>query len=641
VEPFEREPSAALAAVDLPNTAALESASGDSELRSLPKQLRDVSAILSQALQKDALDFNSSENNPIDEFLVARLFLLSTTLMAHRYTSAVLGTHEINLLYKHRQKLDMTTTEQYQVLRSFLSNNADVQPGWFWFRQMPDDQIGNSLFLLAARDTADDVRVKALTFLGEAGIELPEEMLALLPFDHGEIAVRKATVRYVIAINSESGLEFLEKLPGSDQLLEPLISHERLKFLARSDPTKVLCNLLEKDKPLTEDVHRELGRHLHAIDEKTLLKAIESSHEKTRRFSAAELLRRKSLPLDVALKLTSDSSLSIRALGFQRMAEDGALPDLATVRKALKEEEQKGGFSSLRALAGLGDGIGGEDGPDIDSIIVTFYSTWTTENLLNAVDWFSVDGQLAYRALALHRFNEFSHQLRSDLKGNFDSIREGSVKQYREHLGVEGVERLVAAFSEYDDFIRSQFAKAALQGLAAHAEIVDAGVARTYLNSPDWTLQALALDIISKVGGSQDVEALLDISRKIFGERQQQAASAALKLTATPVETAKVLMSNASPEVAKVAFKWLFSQDCEEVRRIFDSLLYSEDDLSRVRALYYISRRMSHAQSEAFLREYLERETYHYNVVTWLDRLVYAPASLKLTFIGALEAKAL
>jgi hypothetical protein len=37
------------------------------------------------------------------------------------------------------------------------------------------------------------------------------------------------------------------------------------------------------------------------------------------------------------------------------------------------------------------------------------------------------------------------------------------------------------------------------------------------------------------------------------------------------------------------------------------------------------------------LESYLEKETYYYNVLTWLDRLLYSPSPLREMFVRELE----
>ena len=121
---------------------------------------------------------------------------------------------------------------------------------------------------------------------------------------------------------------------------------------------------------------------------------------------------------------------------------------------------------------------------------------------------------------------------------------------------------------------------------------------------------------------------------------KEKAAAGALKLSSNPLEVARVLMLSNTPEVVRVAFDWMFIQDSPEVRKIFDELLGDGNGTNRVRALYYFSKRLQSADLEELLKEYIRKETYYYNVVTWLDRLLYAPSPLRDMFARDLERKA-
>jgi hypothetical protein len=153
-------------------------------------------------------------------------------------------------------------------------------------------------------------------------------------------------------------------------------------------------------------------------------------------------------------------------------------------------------------------------------------------------------------------------------------------------------------------------------------------------------LRDAAVAVISKIGDSGDVAALLKLSKEAYGTARTQAASAALRLSKDPLETARALLGTNISEVLKITFNWLFQQDSEGVRRLFEDLIDSEDDTNRLRGLYYILKRLSSEKLEEFLIKYTARESYYYNIVIWVDRVLYAPVPLKNLFVQQLERKA-
>jgi HEAT repeat protein len=399
----------------------------------------------------------------------------------------------------------------------------------------------------------------------------------------------------------------------------------------------VLSDVLVKGEYLSDDQIRLLESHISKVKADALSKGIENPSEQMRKLSLNELMRRGALQAAVAKKITEeDPSLGVKAIAFQSLAKQGVLPDFDVVRKALTDEDSSpSGLWRLSRLMG-----GGQPGPDVDPIIVTFYRTQSTERLVELVDWFSTDGHLAYRALALDRFDVVSANLRADLENGFKYIKEKSIARLRLKFGEQEGNKIAEEWNRLDDFIRSQFTRSALLGLAENAQPSDSALARPYLEHANNLLRDPAVAIISKVGGPEDVSILLKIAKEAYGDVRQEAASAALRLSPKPVEVAHALTESQGAEVVKIAFNWLFGENSGEVKKIFEELIHSQNDTDRVRALHYLSSRMTRKELEQFLKKYLSRETYYYNIVTWLDRLIYSAEPLRQMFTYELEQQA-
>ena len=350
-------------------------------------------------------------------------------------------------------------------------------------------------------------------------------------------------------------------------------------------------------------------------------------------------MRRGSLSIELAEKFTTDPSLAVRAIAFQSLAAQGGLSDCEKVRKALSDPDEQSHpkRAVFLSLSGL---MGTRPSPDIDSIIVTCYRTKSTEELLADVNWFSVDSHLAYRALALDRFDRVSADLRSDLANGFGRIKEESSQRLEREIGPERCKRILTSFEPYDEFIRSRFTQAALIGLAKNTLPQDAALARPYLTRTDSSLRDPAVTVVSKVGNSEDAAALLKIAKEAYGDVTAEAAAGALKLSSDPLAVARELILTDRPEVAKVALAWIYTQESRDAQTILEELLCGENSVNRIRALYCLSKRLQSVELVTLLKEYIGQETYYYNVVTWLDRLLYSPPTLREMFVRDLEQKA-
>lgn len=637
-----QQPASAASVSESPHTSVIESSSQKTDQGAVPQQLRTLSALLSKTLQGRVPTFFATHGTLLQEFDVARLHLLSATLMSHRYTGEVLATHDINLIYKHRDQLDATSNEFFLLLRTVVEDTGDVKPGWFWLQGTEEEIVRNVLFDLANHDSSADVRARAVDLLAAARIELPKELQSFLPLYDDSFRVRQSAFNYLATQGDDITVSFLEQMAqGDDPLLSSVIQDARFEILARLHPERAVSEVIEKGEYISEDRLRSLLASSPGVDEKLLLKGTESSWEPMRRLFLIELGRRGKLRGALAQKFAADPSLQVRAIAYENLAAHREITDVAAIRNALTENHE--GLQSKHGLFLTASRVlGGHrtHPPDVDAIIVTFYQTLSTEDLLAAVDWFSVDGHLAYRVLALDRFDSVSTDLRSDLANGFRRIKQESLKRLEQEFGLKKAERAAGRFEELDEFIRSQFTKAALLGLAKNGQPSDLEFARQRLTDADRSVRDVAVTVVSRLGNLEDVSALMKIANEDYGDVRQQAAAGALKLSSTPLAVARELMLSKSPEVVRVAFDWMFTQDSVEVRKIFEELLNDGNEANRVRSLYYFSKWLQSADLEELLMGHINKDNYFYNVVTWLDRLLYAPSPLRDMFAKDLERKA-
>jgi HEAT repeat protein len=188
-----------------------------------------------------------------------------------------------------------------------------------------------------------------------------------------------------------------------------------------------------------------------------------------------------------------------------------------------------------------------------------------------------------------------------------------------------------------DSYIRDEFLEAALTGFARHAELSDLNIARKYLSHQRPGVKRAALDILCRLGSSEDVETLIAISKENDGKSRGKAAAAALRIASEPFDVAQTFLNGNVEELAEIGFRWLLEDGSAGTRRLFQDLLNNESEKNRERAIYYLSRRMNEVELRALLEECLHRESYYYNIVAWLDRLLYAPSFLKEMYLRGLQ----
>ncbi len=615
---------------------ALQSVANGTE--GVPRQLKDVSSMLSEVINSGKLEFSREDASLLQEFDVARLYLLSATWMSRRSTGEILGTHEMNLLYKHRKRLELTAAEKFQLLRTLVGGAGDLLPGWFWFRGLTLQEVKGWLLILATRES-DSIRARALETLTNAGVEIAKTAWPGLPFNDDSFAVRRQAYEYLVRVGDRDAVALLDSLQSAEHdSSDEDIRAARLKLLARLDPQKALAETITKDEYISDIEIRPLEKGFSSVDEGILLKGVKSSSERVRKLSLEELTRRGCVTVPIATELTHDPSIALRALAFESLARIGALPDFGKVRKRLSEKDP----SLAPGKATLSQMMFGPPAsvkPDADSIIVTFYRTQSVDFLLEAADWYSIDGSLAYRALILDHYDQFSSQLRADLLDGFSRIKRASTERANAKYGPEVWQRVAPDLEKYNESIQRGFVRSALIGIAASGRPPDAELARPYLFDSDIFLRDAARDVICRFAGAEDLDALRKIITDSWGDLRRSAASAILRASPT-FEIACELTINSDAGVKRIAFDWLFSQNSQAVRDFFLGFFHDENSTNRMRAIRYYSRWAAKNELEEFLEAYLTGETYYYDVVTWLDRLVYSPSPLREMFIRVLTDEA-
>ena len=599
----------------------------------VPAQLVQLSNSIREVIRSGRLEFAPDEEDHLSEFDISRLHLLSATWMARRYASDFLGTHQVNLLYKHRDRLEATPSESHQLLRTLLHDTSGVIPGWYWFRRAFPDGLAEMLLSMATKDPNAELRVDALELMASAPIAVPRELLASIPL-LDEPAVSDAAFKYLGLVGDESALTLIDEAARKmeDDSLDSA-TEARYRILIRTDPRRAFSQLVSSGDGTLEDLAGSFESVSSKLAKDDLLKGAASPLREIRRVSVRELARRGELALELAETLRRDSSIDVKQVALQEIVNKRGDPELRELRESLKSSEPL----TLSALAG---GLRREI--DLSSLQLNYYRTLSTDKLLEIVTWSSIDGAPAYKILATDRYESVSSVLRGDLATGFERIRGRWLEDVTSRLGADYAQELAKGYDKdrLGDFIRRQFTEAALSGLAIHTEPSDVHIAREYLQNRATDTGLLAVKILSKLGGEEDVAALLSLADEAWGELKQLALATAIRLSPSPSRLALQMAGTGDTERNRVAFEWLVEQDDSEVQTFFRAQLLDESTDNRMRGIYYLWRKLSPPELERLLGDYPGDGTYYYDVVTWLDRLLYAPGVLKDMFARELEGLA-
>lgn len=102
---------------------------------------------------------------------------------------------------------------------------------------------------------------------------------------------------------------------------------------------------------------------------------------------------------------------------------------------------------------------------------------------------------------------------------------------------------------------------------------------------------------------------------------------------------ARQLLETGNSTLVSVTVEFLLNHREEEISGFLRDYLDSRDENIREKVLVYYAKNYSKDKLDEALVTYQARPRYYYNVVCWLDRIVYAPSPLKEMFLRDLESK--
>jgi hypothetical protein len=246
-------------------------------------------------------------------------------------------------------------------------------------------------------------------------------------------------------------------------------------------------------------------------------------------------------------------------------------------------------------------------------------------SLRDSLDWYDLNGPPSYRLL-VERGEITRDVAREDLSNKFQRLHDESYQRMEMSSGAEVAAKLQEGFNKFQEFITEQFTTETLAAFAAEPNTDDVVMARQFLNND--RVRSSALRIIASKGTAADVKGLIDIARSSYGDDRKLALEGVQRLSANKLETARTLVKLEGREMLLTGLWLACNQPGEEAVPFFEELLSHEDGDLRLAAVGELHKRVDSAWLAEVLKKYIEQERYFYNVVAWLDRLLYAPAPI-------------
>lgn len=614
----------AVSSIGAEKAIPLELPGGATPLRLPSGRLTKISPALLPL--QNLLKFNikgDKEIRTLTKFQKIRLFLFSSSLFYETEISELFGNHEIQLVYFHRKEIDPLPIEKEFMLRTMLSDMHDVKVGWYWFSKLKTKQLRDYLLYLSIEDSDEKIRKGAVRLLRQSWIKKIEQTLCRTLKDRSN-EVLKESLKTLEEFGSAPSIASIEEvLTHNDPDMQKTAWIAKFAIISRSDPSTAVSFLTETpgdDRGNVTQYLKEIIAKLHLVD---LQKLKADGDDEVKTIAYEELSNRGELKSEECEPLINSNVPKLRWLAYRKLITEGRTFSPKEIREAWPKQQDL-----VAALL--------EDPHDyLEKVILYLFKQYTVEELENSIDWMSLDGDIAYLALGLSYFDVIKDKIRQDLKDDFKRIKDKYVDKI-----LPGVSREahVEEISKYDDFIIEGFATSALKLLTQHGDRDDKQFAIPFLTAEHTFTRAAATELFVKFADENDVSTIADIALNSYGETRVEAARKALSF-GKENKTYHMFLKSNDPMLIRICL----SDDIERKGMLQDDLVanlfYNDKGEIRAMAVAHYASTLHKSKLAAFLDEYLSKGGYYYNVVCWIDRILYAPGNYRKMFNRELSSK--
>jgi hypothetical protein len=594
--------------------------------RRSPEREEETELVRADASLEAVLQTLGDETNDPSNLETARAHLYTQSLVnGHVYRTAALNAEELAFLYGARQQIELTPREAWSVYQTLMADDEKVKPGWYWLNlnteQLNDilTQTATQSPLYAARShardllrSADEAAYRQLIHEVVDGDNVKESDLALGPF---------------VENPREEDQEFLHTLVNEHQGdIAETAWRGIFKFKAETDANEAIEWIVDTPK-------EQRGRYSPLLE--NILEDADTEHLRT--LLTVETGKNRAKVVDALggelaegelRELAQDDNLDVAAVALMELAKRGIDVSDRFINERLLPQQtepstETGGFFRL---------LSHPTGPSIYSrreVLRALYRTWNRDELEEKVRW-STNGALRYQVLFDLYHETQGDRLRDDIRNEFQNMPGRALQ------GVVG-----GNDDDRDDsFTVGSFYRASFQVLVDNTRPDDVEIARDFLREPHdstFTRKIIkdALKIIAQHGGPDDVDLVWGyVTHDNIGVRRQ---ATALVLNLDPErfqEHASALLNLDDWAIKEIVFRFALENDEELPTEAVRQLLYSSESQTRRGALAYLVETMEEAKRRELLNSYPQAEDidfdfYYYDVVGWLDRLLFAPEPIR------------
>ncbi len=547
-----------------------------------------------------------------------RLFVLAASFLPDSVRFWELQNHILHKMYLNRNNETLTSNEKGLIYTSLLKDSWDYKTGWFWLRGIGIKRIVELLEQEAVSEIGDDTSRKGAVKILQVLEQSKAEASFVKIIKNCEHEQKRNILDYLCAHGSRKAFGVVEELTvGQHEGVTSKAVLAKIGILSRYDPAQAVKIIVE-----------EATKNPKICEETAIETVISKLNTRNLRKLAAincpymfrELAKRgKASEAELNSMLQADGP-EIQYLGYSALLKRGLKFDPVEIQNNWTKSQGVpfGFFIVHREIIGK---------KWLEKAVLEAYLKMPISELEGSME-LKKQRRIAYLAWGLSGGRSVVEAIRNDVKNNF--------KRHKVNLLagiIEETKRDTAETQRKKDLqllessITIELTVSALKVLKKYGNAGDKVIAKTLLKSEDTQVREAAVDLFAKYAGKRDIDVLSEIASSGDVESRIVAAKRILKLDAGKKRSRELLESSYS-DVVKEAICWYIvnkeSLDWSEM----STLLCSKNDDIRLLATAYAVKTSTRRKLVPLLKRYLGGKTYYYDVVCWLDRVLYAPGDL-------------
>jgi len=579
----------------------------------------------------------------VDNINIAKTTLYTTSLLYTKVlTDQVLNTKVLHLLYSAREEIRLQRPETELILKTLLEDQDEIKTGWYWIN--PDINVSTIMTYFAESDALKEVRLQALEFLYQVSTEKTREIShKIIEEENPEIAIEVA--KQYSKLTDQNDIEFLQQIINErEEQLAKIAWSGIVHALMLENPNNAIDWIINSPPHNRGDFKKYLKEILSGADLNHQKKLLTTDDNKVRLITLNTICDQ--LSIEELQDLSKDGNNDISSLALMELIKRDQEVREDEIDDLFDKENPKNSSTYSTKLGDLLTNYSPQVSKyEHDDLLYEYYKKQDADDLVKRISWSSIKSPIIYAVLVDKNYDKYKELLKEDINSGFSRIREKTIEDYRSKYG-KRADEIIDTVTKYDNMTKGIFYKYAFQVLSQKVQKQDLEIAKEYLENPHFSyfkddILISILSMIEKVGDENETDLLLNILDISNYGVKRKAASLLLKLDIKDRKSyAQELFQQDEISIYKTLFN--FSLDEEDVLNLdsVKDLTYKSNRNTRLAALSYLTKKLSIDNLKEFLDQYPsadEYDFYYYDVICWLDRIIYAPDSIKDYYYASLE----